>query len=297
MHLHRPDWDELLNEASSAAVAAGHLILEHRERHVEVALKAGGNTLASQVVTEVDQKSEQLLLKRLQHASKHFGLGLLTEEREDNGSRLHKEYFWCIDPLDGTLPFTEGKTGYAVSIALVSRSGVPELGVVYDPVSDTLYSALKGRGAFRNGQEWRPELDNSGRVFSLIFDRSMYTHPAYEALVVAFSDWGRGMGYQNLVVECFGGAVMNALRLLETGPGAYFKFPKAQAGGGSLWDFAATACIYIEAGALARDFGGNALALNPELTSFMNHCGVMYTWGEPMMCQVRQVCQSVLSPV
>ena len=52
-----------------------------------------------------------------------YDFGILTEETPDNGSRLVKDYFWCVDPLDGTLPFTEGTPGYSVSIALVSKSG------------------------------------------------------------------------------------------------------------------------------------------------------------------------------
>ena len=54
--------------------------------------------------------------------------------------RLELNYFWCIDPLDGTLPFIEGKVGYAVSIGLVSRDGTPLIGVVCDPYHQTLSS-------------------------------------------------------------------------------------------------------------------------------------------------------------
>lgn len=277
MQIRDAQWMLLLNEACEAAVAAGQLVHELGQQHVRVRYKEGGDTLASQVVTDADRKSEVLILKRLQNMSEHFDLGLLTEEREDDGSRLQKEYFWCIDPLDGTLPFSESKPGYAVSIALVSRSGIPELGAVYDPASETLYSALRGRGVWRNGRDWRPGTDGSGQVFSLVFDRSMATHADYDALISTCREWARAIGYQAIEINYHGGAVMNALRLLESGTGAYFKFPKAQAGGGSVWDFAATACIYAEAGAFACDFNGNALALNSKATTFMNLCGVFYT--------------------
>ena len=50
---------------------------------------------------------------------------VLTEETEDDGGRLRADYFWCVDPLDGTLPFIEGRPGSAVSIALIARDGTP----------------------------------------------------------------------------------------------------------------------------------------------------------------------------
>ena len=68
---------------------------------------------------------------------------------------------------------------------------------------------------------------------------------------------------------------MNALWVLEQAPACYFKFPKPQAGGGSLWDYAATACIYAELGAWCSDFAGLDLDLNRADSTFMNHRGVL----------------------
>ena len=78
-------------------------------------------------------------------------MGLISEELKDDSSRFENEFYWCIDPLDGTLPFTEQVDGYAVSIALVSREGIPVLGVVYNPEKNDLYTAVKGEGAYKNG--------------------------------------------------------------------------------------------------------------------------------------------------
>jgi fructose-1,6-bisphosphatase/inositol monophosphatase family enzyme len=65
--------------------------------------------------------AQAAVLEVLAPTFKAYDLGLLTEELADDGSRFEKDYFWSIDPLDGTLPFTQGKPGYAVSIALVRR--------------------------------------------------------------------------------------------------------------------------------------------------------------------------------
>jgi myo-inositol-1(or 4)-monophosphatase len=108
--------------------------------------KNGGASLAAQVVTEVDHLSQDIILKTLHPSCLIYDLALLSEESPDDNQRLQKDYFWCIDPLDGTLPFIESVPGYSVSIALVSREGQSMLGVVYDPVTQTLYHAIQGQG-------------------------------------------------------------------------------------------------------------------------------------------------------
>lgn len=280
--------------AEEAAVAAGYLIRERQrgpcnlEWNLE--FKPGGSSLASQVVTEVDREAEALILSQLSSCSREFNLAVLSEEQEDDGSRFEKDYFWCIDPLDGTLPFTEGRAGYAVSIALVSTSGKPLLGVVYDPMQEQLFSAQSGLGAWCNAQPLVIKERNLSEPFSLIFDRSMWDHPRWERLKHRFECFAKQAGYPALEIECRGGAVMNAMTLLSRAQGAYFKLPKTELGGGSVWDFAATACIYHSLGLSASDFSGEPLRLNPEASLFMNKRGVLYTHDHEMRLQIQNLC-------
>jgi len=69
------------------------------------------------------------------------------------------------------------------------------------------------------------------------------------------------------------------MHALENGPGCHLKLPKPEEGGGSLWDYAATACIYEEVGAWATDVYGQPLELNRRESTFMNHRGVLYASG------------------
>ncbi len=253
---------QLEGYAIQAARKAGKYISETRP--LDIQHKEGGESLASQVLTEVDQQSQDLILNVLERTFSEYDLALLTEESEDNGSRLKKDYFWCIDPIDGTLPFIESIPGYAVSIALVSRTGAPMIGVVYDPVEHTLYHAVKGQGAFRNSKPWR--ISEQGSRLQVFTDRSIAQQPYFtdviKALDADFTDKG--------------GAIMNALWCLVNPPAAYFKFPKKGNGGGSLWDFASTACIYSEIGAVATDITGEPLELNRADSTYMNHFGILY---------------------
>lgn len=121
MQLTPQDLKQLADLACDAAREAGVLIARYSEREVAVQHKAGGDSLASQVVTEVDELSQVIVLRQLEPTLERYELALLSEESPDDGRRLQRDYFWCIDPLDGTLPFTRRIPGYSVAIALVAR--------------------------------------------------------------------------------------------------------------------------------------------------------------------------------
>lgn len=283
MKLSSADLHELAERAILAATEAGQMIADSRPQ--EVQHKAGGASLASQVVTEIDRRSEDMILDTLRPTIERFELGLLTEEQDDDSSRLVADYFWCIDPLDGTLPFIEGTPGFSVSIALVGRDGAPHIGVVYDPVEGRLFHATSGAGAFRDRRPWSAE-PQTNRELSLFADRSFLVRDDHDALVDRLGQIAEELGLAGVRVDATGGAVMNALRALANPPACYFKFPKPT-GGGSLWDFAATACLFQERGAVASDIHGDPLDLNRADSTFMNHRGALFATDEALAAGIR----------
>jgi 3'-phosphoadenosine 5'-phosphosulfate (PAPS) 3'-phosphatase len=88
--------------AEQAALAAGRIIASRRRIDVRARFKPVGSSEASQVVTEVDHLAQAAILTLLQPTCAAFDLALLTEEAPDDGGRLEKPAFWCIDPLDGS---------------------------------------------------------------------------------------------------------------------------------------------------------------------------------------------------
>lgn len=290
MNLGENDLKNLCAAAIEAARAAGQYISETRPHNVQ--RKAGGEHLASQVVTEVDQKSQEIILEILEPTLAPFDLALLTEESEDDHSRLEKAYFWCIDPLDGTLSFINGEPGYAVSIALVSREGVPQIGVVFDPVGQTLYHAIKGQGAFRD-QGSRLQVSAGGIAgpapLRMITDHSFAEHTCRPAVLEALEEISAELGYHGVETLLRGGGVMNALWVLENTPACYFKFPREKEGGGCLWDFAASACIFNETNAIVTDIHGEPLDLNRADSCYMNHRGILYTTDETLAEKIRKL--------
>lgn len=293
MKLSDTDLSELAELAIRAASDAGQMIA--RSRPLEVEYKVGGASLASQVVTEIDRRSEELILDRLAPTLDHFELGLLTEEQEDDRGRLTADYFWCIDPLDGTLPFIEGVPGYAVSIALVDRSGTPWIGVVYNPIEATLLHAIRGGGAFRDGHTWPAEPESRGEVLSVFADRSFVTRDDHEEAIEALRQIARDVGLTGVELCSTSGAVMNAWGVLTHAPACYFKEPKPT-GGGSVWDFAATACLFNELGAVATDIHGDALDLNRADSTFMNHRGVLFATDEALARRIRTLPSNLSQP-
>ena len=100
---------ELCQVAVTAARSAGEIIQTHVSQDIAVSHKEGGDTLASQVVTEVDRMAEEAIVATIKPISEKHDLAILTEETPDDGSRFEKDYFWSIDPMDGTLAFVEKK--------------------------------------------------------------------------------------------------------------------------------------------------------------------------------------------
>ena len=94
-----------------------------------------------ETVSFIDVESEKMLQAGLLPLVK--GAGFYGEESGKSGSQ---ELVWIVDPLDGTTNFLSGFDQFTISLALV-KNGEPILGVIYKPVSDEVYSCIKGQGA------------------------------------------------------------------------------------------------------------------------------------------------------
>ncbi len=265
---------QLSNIAIKAALSAGKVIQKYMNDEVKVEKKKGGTNYASKVVTAVDIECEKVILSHLIPSSDEFGLALLSEETEDDGSRFEKDFFWCIDPMDGTLPFINKQAGFSVSIALVAKDGTPYIGVVFDPSTDTLYHAIKGNGAFKNGSPW--EIKHTNNHLSYVTDRKLKDTPRAAEIESLLQEHVEDLSLNGLREIAGAGAVLNGILVLENGPACMLKLPKKESGGGSIWDFAATACIYQELGLSATNFEGGKLNLNRKDGSFMNQEGIFY---------------------
>jgi 3'(2'), 5'-bisphosphate nucleotidase len=130
-----------LMTAIEAAVAAGAAILEVYDSEFSVAHKDDNSPL-----TLADTQAHQTIVTRL----KATGLPILSEEGKDIPftERCHWDYFWMVDPLDGTKEFIQRNGEFTVNIALI-RHDHPVMGVIWVPVTRTLYFADAALGAYK----------------------------------------------------------------------------------------------------------------------------------------------------
>jgi fructose-1,6-bisphosphatase/inositol monophosphatase family enzyme len=268
------DFNALADIATKAALEAGKIIQSALHKTIDVKHKKGGNTLASQVVTSVDKACEKIILKYLTPTCNKYNLGLLTEETEDDQSRFIMDYFWCIDPLDGTLAFINKHPGFSVSIALVSKEGIPVIGVVLDPSTDTLYVGIKDQGAFKNGKRW--VLTQPKNTLTYVTDKTLANTPQKEQILGHIEKHLKELCLTQFKEVSGGGAVLNALLVAEHRPALLIKPTKTALGGGSLWDFAATVCIFKELDLKATSYIGRPLDLNSKTSTFLNTQGVYF---------------------
>lgn len=219
---------------------SGNVLLEGYGSLTDYTLKEN----QSSIVTEYDIKSEDTIrsLIREQYPS-HNLLG------EEYGFEDHKsEYTWIIDPLDGTSNFAAALPWFGILIALL-KEDVPILAGAYLPVSDELYLAEEGKGAFKNGQEIsvssETDLRNTLCCYSLDFTEDKSKTDREVSIIKSLVRSCRNLRSTNCLVDhCYTadgriGAAMNQTM--------------------KIWDIVAPYLILKEAGGAITDFEGNEL--------------------------------------
>ncbi|MGF6172603.1 3'(2'),5'-bisphosphate nucleotidase CysQ [Ensifer sp. 4252] len=141
-------WKEDLDLILSAAIAAGETALGYFRNEPDVRWKNEGRS----PVSEADIASNDILKERLLLARPNYGW--LSEETDDDESRLSCETVFVIDPIDGTRAFIAGKDLWCVSVAVVHR-GLPVAGVLYAPALDEVFQATVDGPALKNGASIR----------------------------------------------------------------------------------------------------------------------------------------------
>jgi myo-inositol-1(or 4)-monophosphatase len=133
-----------LRLAVDAARSAGRIMMREAGRiRPEDASRKGPRDF----VTEIDRECERLIRRRI-----HKGFpsdAILSEEK--GGKMPHAEYLWLVDPLDGTVNYMHRFPLFCVSIAMAVNQKI-EIGVVYDPVHDELFSCKRNEGARLNDE-------------------------------------------------------------------------------------------------------------------------------------------------
>lgn len=116
------------------------------------------------LVTEVDKRVEVLITKLIRKAfPDDVIIGEEDQADSPNGGQddpFPTDRCWCVDPIDGTTNFVHNYPFVAVSIGYMDR-GVPRVGVIYNPITESMYEASEGKGAYLNGKKISIDSDAS----------------------------------------------------------------------------------------------------------------------------------------
>lgn len=135
------------SKAIEAARGAGEIIARYYGSTYTVRQKS-----KDQPVTEADREANQFIQETLHAAFPNDGW--ISEETQDDLARLKSKRVWIVDPLDGTKEFINHIPEFAVSIGL-AENGFPVVGVIYNPITDEMFTCQKGKGAFLNESQIR----------------------------------------------------------------------------------------------------------------------------------------------
>jgi 3'(2'), 5'-bisphosphate nucleotidase len=148
------------------AKEAGDAIMQIYKQDFEVEYKQDNSPL-----TLADKKANDIIETSLNQLSVNFPI--LSEEGEEvpYKDRKHWEYFWLVDPLDGTKEFVKKNDEFTVNIALIHKD-TPVLGVVYAPALDVCYWAKQDEGAFKDGQKLPLKTKEQRNTYKIVVSRS-----------------------------------------------------------------------------------------------------------------------------
>lgn len=252
----------MLNIAIRAARAAGNVIMRQFERVDTLTVEKKQD---NDFVSEVDHKAEAKIIETLLQSYPDHAI-LAEESGASPGAETNaakpSDYIWIIDPLNGTTNYLHGFPQFAVSIAL-QKFGKLDQAVIYDPVSQELFTASRGRGAWLDNKRLRVSnrrsLENSllGTGFPYLSTQNI---DHYLNLLRGFIQHTTGIRRPGAA----------ALDLAYVAAGRLDGFWETEL---NPWDVAAGSLIVREAGGLVSDFsageswlqGGQIVAANPKV--------------------------------
>jgi len=227
--------------AIDAVKEAGELLSQLSKNDIKYKMKTPHDILA-----EGDLISEEIIINKIKsHFTNH---SILSEEKGEEN--LSPEFLWIIDPIDGTINFSRHIEEFCISIALQVKERVI-LGLIYQPLTDKMYVAERGKGAYLNKK--RIFVSKEKDIIKSLIATDISSN--LEARTKTFRILSN-ISSQVRHVRIFGSSALHLTRLAEGQIDLYFKTVF------KYWDFAAGMIIAEEAGGIVTDFEGNPLNRN-----------------------------------
>ncbi|SMY24803.1 unnamed protein product [Zymoseptoria tritici ST99CH_1A5] len=245
------DLHQLCADMISVAKEAGDIARTAQPTTGTIATKK--NT--TDIVTETDKAVEALIRERL--TTRYGSFDFRGEESHEAASEMTDRPTFIVDPIDGTSNFIHGLPDVCVSISVVVSQS-PTVGVVYNPFTDELWTAIKGHGAFYSRNDGPTEklplraaapLDLSSACVGIEWG-SDREGPAFDLNLHVFTMLARTERTNGKFVNslrCTGSAAITICRVAAGQQDAFWEC------GSWEWDVAAAWCILVEAGGIMVD--------------------------------------------
>ncbi|MEK1929006.1 MAG: inositol monophosphatase family protein [Pararhizobium sp.] len=206
-------------------------------------------------VTSADRQAEQAIRDGL--------LTLFPEDTfmgEEGGGQSGTAGTWVVDPIDGTTNYIRGFRHWGVSIAFIAGDRI-EIGVIYDAAQDKVFHAVRGSGAFKDGDEIHVAATDDPSKAMIILGHSRRTS-FDDYLAISKRLYERGMDYRRM-----GAAAIGLIRVAEGVADLYYERHL------NAWDMLAGALIAQEAGAKVA---------MPRLSDLLGHGGPVIAYSAGM---------------
>ncbi len=223
-----------LKDIEKIALKAGQEVIEIYNKDFKVEYKDDKSPL-----TIADLKANDIICQSL--ISLYPNIPILSEENKkiEYNDRKDWEYYWCIDPIDGTKEFIKKNGDFTINIALIYKNS-PILGVVYAPVLKDMYSAKKDNGAFKNGVKLPIKRDDNKLV---VVASKSHLSPETEEYINSLELNGREL------IKISKGSSLKLCMVAEGVADIYPRLAPTME-----WDTTAADAIVREAGKMCYDF-------------------------------------------
>lgn len=230
--------DISLQDVKMIALRAGDAVMQIYKEDFTVELKEDSSPL-----TKADIVSNEIICNALQKL--YPTIPILSEENQSVDYKIRKkwQYYWCIDPIDGTKEFVKRNGEFTINIALIHKNK-PVLGVVYAPAVGDMYTAKEGEGAYKNKQKLPLHInDDIAKKITVAISRSHLSLETQEFIDTIDT---------KEVVKIIKGS---SLKLCMVAEGTADMYPKL--GPTMEWDTAAADAIVREAGKMTYQFNSD----------------------------------------
>ncbi len=251
----------LCNRVRRIALEAGQITLDYFD---EAGYQGADAKADGSPVTLADQEAEKLIQRQLEEMLP--GIPMIGEEASAAGHRpdlAGQEYFWLVDPLDGTKEFISGKGDYTVNIALIHK-GEPILGVVFAPAIGELYAGYTEENGNCKAVRWLEDTESEKDI--------QVRKPPKEGLTVVAS---KSHGSAQRLDQYLSGYKIekllkrgSSLKICVIAAGKADLYPRF--GPTCEWDTAAGDAVLRAAGGIIRDFEGKPLVYGGANPQFLN---------------------------